>query len=97
MFYRSILSPTKTLMIFKTILTKLTRILDFLHLKNSELMTCSLFLIATDTICALKYSRSLAPGTFYDKSIRCYLGKQQMLFGAKKWRGTMAHYGPFDM
>ena len=76
MVHRSILSPTKTLMIFKTILTKLTRILDVLHLKNSEIMTGSLFSIATDAIYALKYSESLAPGTFCDKSNRCYLGKK---------------------
>ena len=69
-------------MLFETIVTKLIRTLDILHLKNSELLTGSLFLIATDAICALKYSESLAPGTFCDKSNRCYLGKQQMLFGA---------------
>ena len=69
-------------MIFKTILTKLARILDVLHLKNIEIMTVNLFLIAVDAICALKYSVSLALGTFCDKSNRFYYGKQQMLFEA---------------
>ena len=47
----------------------------FLHSNDSEIMTGSLFSIAKDAICALKYSEVLPQVHFCDKSNRCFFGK----------------------